>query len=561
MKHFLLVLAFILLAISAGAQTYELSCPAGSTPLFPVGVTFDNATGKYRQWLCVDTNGNVTASGIGGGGTPSGPVNGIQFNNGGSFGASGNAQENTSGQVFFGSDGVSSIGSMVYLLGSENFSITNSLAAVATFTGSGSGFVGQSASAFQSVVNPASNDHLTFYTAINAVTQTPTALTSTIGIMEGIFGESRYNGTGTIGGNSGDFGLAGGDFEAFVESSAIVGSIGGVRGVYGNAGYLGSGSSPNGNVFGGEFQFEIGNGSSGTLGNAFGVSIDTPLNSGGTGTTTVTNYTALAVNCAAASFITNYNCIVVNDSGSPAANNLGTGTTQGRYFFANAGSGNSSANAPAFILQNTASHHSGFYAGAVNDNIAIAVKDTLGVEIDFSWGMYLHDGDCLAFSGNTTIGNKDTSLCRAIGTAGWIGVGQAVNGNDVSGGVVSAKYATSNVTSTALTAGQTVKADPANSGQVRIATTADTGAGIVVGFCGNSPSGGGNCFVMTSGIINTPIMGTGTCAIGNWIIEDTTTNGEIKCATVYPTPGTILGTALTAQAVVGNTVTVAIGLK
>lgn len=63
-------LVFLLAPIFAHAQpTYELTCPAGSNPLYPVGVTFNLATGFYRQWLCVDTSGNVTGTltAVGGG--------------------------------------------------------------------------------------------------------------------------------------------------------------------------------------------------------------------------------------------------------------------------------------------------------------------------------------------------------------------------------------------------------------------------------------------------------------------------------------------------------------
>lgn len=51
----------------------ELPCPVGFTPLSYVGQTYDAPTAKYRQWACVDTNGNVNIQVTAGstlGGTP-----------------------------------------------------------------------------------------------------------------------------------------------------------------------------------------------------------------------------------------------------------------------------------------------------------------------------------------------------------------------------------------------------------------------------------------------------------------------------------------------------------
>src|SRR5438874_1057450 len=67
------------LGILAQAQVYELTCATGS-PMYPTGVVLDKNTGKYRQWLCVDDNGNVTGTittgGISNGGDawPLGPL-------------------------------------------------------------------------------------------------------------------------------------------------------------------------------------------------------------------------------------------------------------------------------------------------------------------------------------------------------------------------------------------------------------------------------------------------------------------------------------------------------
>jgi hypothetical protein len=72
---------------TASAQTgqIELACPAGSSPMPIVGQTFNISTGKFRQWLCVDTNGNITqATGVGA--SPGGANTNVQFNNAGAFG-------------------------------------------------------------------------------------------------------------------------------------------------------------------------------------------------------------------------------------------------------------------------------------------------------------------------------------------------------------------------------------------------------------------------------------------------------------------------------------------
>jgi len=71
MKKYLAIAIFLFSAlIPARAQNppayqVELACPAGSNPLNPVGTTWNASTGKYRQWLCVDSNGNVYGAGGG----------------------------------------------------------------------------------------------------------------------------------------------------------------------------------------------------------------------------------------------------------------------------------------------------------------------------------------------------------------------------------------------------------------------------------------------------------------------------------------------------------------
>ena len=46
------------LAYAQRLDQIELPCPAGSSPVF-WGTSFNVSTGKYRQWLCSDNNGNI----------------------------------------------------------------------------------------------------------------------------------------------------------------------------------------------------------------------------------------------------------------------------------------------------------------------------------------------------------------------------------------------------------------------------------------------------------------------------------------------------------------------
>ena len=62
MRKLLCILALILASDLAYAQQpsqIELPCPAGSSPTW-MGQSYDQATGKYRQWQCVQQDGTVT---------------------------------------------------------------------------------------------------------------------------------------------------------------------------------------------------------------------------------------------------------------------------------------------------------------------------------------------------------------------------------------------------------------------------------------------------------------------------------------------------------------------
>jgi hypothetical protein len=105
----------------------------------------------------------------------------------------------------------------------------------------------------------------------------------------------------------------------------------------------------------------------------------------------------------------------------------------------------------------------------------------------------------------------------------------------------------------ALTAGQVVKIDSANNTAVVVAGTGDTGGGIPIGIVVNSPGIGGTALVAINGLTTLPILGTGTCTKGQFVIVDTTTSGRIKCTGTY-TAGTIIGKITIAQASVGSAV-------
>lgn len=108
----------------------------------------------------------------------------------------------------------------------------------------------------------------------------------------------------------------------------------------------------------------------------------------------------------------------------------------------------------------------------------------------------------------------------------------------------------------ALTSGQVVKIDSANANSIVVAATTDTGAGTYFGFVENAPGAGAVAQIALPGsIITDPLLGTGTCTIGQFVINDTTTSGRVKCTGTF-TAGTILGYAITAQAAVGSAVSV-----
>lgn len=116
-----------------------------------------------------------------------------------------------------------------------------------------------------------------------------------------------------------------------------------------------------------------------------------------------------------------------------------------------------------------------------------------------------------------------------------------------------------------LTTGQVVKLDTSNVGAVVVCTTADTGGGLPIGICCNSPSAGQQALIAQFGKIAgasslAPILGTGTATIGQFLIVDTTTNGRVKATSTY-IAGTVIGVATTNQNTVGQPVGILLGLR
>ena len=104
-----------------------------------------------------------------------------------------------------------------------------------------------------------------------------------------------------------------------------------------------------------------------------------------------------------------------------------------------------------------------------------------------------------------------------------------------------------------------VKADTSNSNQFISTTTSDTGSGKVVGVCITATADGGACNVVRTGETNLT-MGTGTCTIGEAVVVDTTTNGDVMCEEEF-LAGTVIGVAVAAQSTVGQPVLTLLGIQ
>ena len=107
--------------------------------------------------------------------------------------------------------------------------------------------------------------------------------------------------------------------------------------------------------------------------------------------------------------------------------------------------------------------------------------------------------------------------------------------------------------------GTLVKIDTAHADAFVICTTVDT---VCDGFVQGTNNTSGLCIIAStvcpivtvSGSKVQGIVGTGTCAIGNFVIVDTTTNGRVKCTASQPAVGAVIGKALSVQGSVGSLV-------
>lgn len=160
-------------------------------------------------------------------------------------------------------------------------------------------------------------------------------------------------------------------------------------------------------------------------------------------------------------------------------------------------------------------------------------------------------------SGNVFYIGSGSGVNMALGAFGAISA--YVNSQGIMTSIVGRGHGVQLNATSAITASVPVKVDTANANQVVVTTTTDTGSGLVLGVCANSPTAGTPCNVITTGEVSL-VLGTGTCAIGNFVIVDTTTNGRVKCTGTY-SAGTVIGVALAAQSSVGSAFNVLVGLR
>jgi len=184
---------------------------------------------------------------------------------------------------------------------------------------------------------------------------------------------------------------------------------------------------------------------------------------------------------------------------------------------------------------------------------------------DFSGNFEISNGH-LAISSTSVSGWRQNAVSNSPMDTGFSRVSPASvalgNGTlgDVSGVLLANGGVGVSLKATALlSAGVPVKADVSNANQVVPTTTTDTGAGVVIGVAAAAVAAGNNGPIVTTGVV-AMVLGTGTAAIGQFVVVDTTTNGRVKCTSTY-TAGTIIGVAMSAQGSVGGSFNVMVGLR
>jgi len=162
----------------------------------------------------------------------------------------------------------------------------------------------------------------------------------------------------------------------------------------------------------------------------------------------------------------------------------------------------------------------------------------------------------LVATGGVTFGDPDTGITRS--SAGVVNVGNGTAG-DASGTLAAGAIAVPLTSTAAISGAVPVKADVGNAGQVVMTTASDTGPGVVLGVCTNSPAAGAKCNVAVTGLAALT-LGSGTCSIGQLVTVDNTTDGRVLCTPTYAA-GTVIGVAMQPQSSAGSTFNVMVGLR
>lgn len=374
-----------------------------------------------------------------------------------------------------GIDGISSPGAFQFWPGSGTQPFSTMLNVVQHPTTNPSTNVGSAPLVAQQISDPNADSTSNYYTAAAFYNSVPATNTHNFAFMSGAFFEVRARGSGTIG-SAGNTGIYGVDSEVFPDGSTNVGA-GGARGVYGHFGNLSSGTITYG--AGGEFLCE--NLAAGIVSTCHGLLVDQPSG-------TIAAYNALSLGCVVSGSITTQFCI--NETGA-APNNLGGGATTGGQFILNLTGGGTASN-PMLMVHNQASHHGGIFDANQGGQgvMAFSMNDTLGMELDFSWGLYLLDGNAIGFSATTTSLSKDTSLARK--SAGVISVGQAASTNDTSGGLAVSRMIAGSLTPTC-----TFTSGGGTSPSCSLSTGSTDAAGIIIATTGTGSPGGTGTITLT----------------------------------------------------------------
>ena len=195
----------------------------------------------------------------------------------------------------------------------------------------------------------------------------------------------------------------------------------------------------------------------------------------------------------------------------------------------------------------------------LNDGNATITQSNINLVLS-NQHLNLANNRSVNWNSTTTGSNSSNDTCVSRISAGALGAGNGTNGDTSGVMLANGGHGVTLTATTTIASVAPVKADTSNANQIVVATTTDTGPGIVIGVCINSPNAGAKGQVITSGIAPL-VLGTGTAAIGNFVVVDTTTNGRVKCTTSYPTPGALVGIAMAAQSTVGNNFNVMVGLR